>query len=103
MKYQDCLEECIEDCTQHTNINKRSKNAIVKFYCGYPIPNEKLWAECEKKAVNLFGNDAGCLERLVQYEMALEKQGIETAHVLRFAIAINCTQVLMVGTEYTFS
>ena len=44
MKYQDCLDECIEDCTQHTNINKRSKNAIVKFYCGYPIPNEKLWA-----------------------------------------------------------
>lgn len=100
MNYQDCLEECIEDCTQHTNINKRSKKMIVKYYRSYPIPNEKLWAKCERKAVKQFGNDADCLERLVQYENVLGKQGIHTAQIIRFSIAVNCNRVLMVGTEY---
>lgn len=97
MEYQDCLEKCIEDCAQNKNINKRNKNKIVKFYRGYPIPNDKLWAKCERKAVKRFGDDADFQSRMGQYEYVLQEQGFQTAKELQIAMAINTIRALMAG------
>lgn len=74
MKYQNCLNECIE-CTDNQDYQE--------IYGTYPSPDTKVWKRCVAEAEMLWGNEMDAFNCIARYEVLLATQGHKTVSAVK--------------------